>query len=88
MHENGNERRWEMAIASLPRLTPKHAEVVKWFRHDPHDAAIAQQMGLKTQTVRNYIAQILRTLGLRSRAELMLVLQEAQRHDRSSDETG
>jgi len=88
MHDNPNERRWEIAVANLPRLTPKHAEVVEWFRHEPHDAVIAKRMGLKTQTVRNYIAQIHRTLGVRSRAELMQVLQEAKRRDEPPGEAG
>lgn len=87
MHENPNECRWKIALANLQRLTPKHAEVVEWFGHEPHDAAIAKRMGLRTQTVRNYIAQILRTLGVRSRAELMQMLQEVKRYDEPRDES-
>ena len=56
-----------------PELTPRQHEVLMLLGQGMTTAQMAERMGLSPQTVQNHIKALLRTLGVRSRLEAVLV---------------
>jgi PAS domain S-box-containing protein len=52
-----------------PSLTPRQAEVLGMLEHGLSTTQIARELHLSTETVRNHIRGLLRTLGVHSRLE-------------------
>ena len=52
-----------------PDLTPRQAQVLRLLEHGYSTKQIAQELHISTETVRNHIRHILRTLGVNSRLE-------------------
>lgn len=69
----------------LSQLTPRQVQVLEGFLVEPDDARIARRMGLRVHSVRNRLTEILRRLGLRSRAELMKLALLAKLRDELED---
>jgi DNA-binding NarL/FixJ family response regulator len=57
---------------TLAELTERERQVVRLFSKYPNDNAIARQLGLRPQTVRNHIASAKRKLGISAREELIV----------------
>ena len=55
--------------APHPALTPRQAEVLHLLEHGRSTKQIAQELHLSTETVRNHIRRLFRTLGVHSRLE-------------------
>jgi PAS domain S-box-containing protein len=53
----------------LPSLTPRQVEVLRMLEHGFSTLQIAHELHLSTETVRNHIRRLLKTLGVRSRLE-------------------
>jgi PAS domain S-box-containing protein len=66
-----------------PHLTPRQAEVLHLLEQGHSTKQIAQELHLSTETVRNHIRHILRTLGVHSRLEAVA----AARHSRNQSQT-
>lgn len=62
----------EEAAADNHRLTAREIEIVGLVVDGNSNAAIADELGLKEQTVKNHIARIMNKLGVRNRVELAL----------------
>jgi PAS domain S-box-containing protein len=56
-----------------PRLTPRQAEVLRLLEHGRSTVQIADELHLSTETVRNHIRHMLRTLNVHSRLEAVAV---------------
>ena len=52
-----------------PDLTPRQAQVLRLLEHGYSTKQIAAELHISTETVRNHIRHILRTLGVNSRLE-------------------
>jgi PAS domain S-box-containing protein len=63
----------EEPIAPHPALTPRQAEVLRLLEQGRSTKQIAHDLHLSTETVRNHIRHILRTLGVHSRLEAVAV---------------
>jgi PAS domain S-box-containing protein len=58
---------------SHPHLTPRQTEVLGLLEHGRSTEAIARELHLSVETVRNHIRHILRALGVHSRIEAVAV---------------
>jgi DNA-binding NarL/FixJ family response regulator len=69
--------------ASMPpaHLTPRQAEVLRLLEQGRSTKQIAQELHLSTETVRNHVRHLLRSLGVSSRLEAVA----AVRHGRGSE---
>jgi len=56
-----------------PHLTPRQNEVLHLLAHGRSTAQIAEELHLSTDTVRNHVRRMLRTLGAHSRIEALAV---------------
>jgi len=52
-----------------PHLTPRQSEVLRLLEHGRSTEQIARELHLSTQTVRNHVRRLLRTLDVHSRLE-------------------
>jgi DNA-binding NarL/FixJ family response regulator len=52
-----------------PHLTPQQSEILRLLERGRSTAAIAEELHLSTETVRNHIRAVLRALGAHSRLE-------------------
>ena len=59
----------EPPAAPHPDLTPRQAEVLRLLEHGRSTRQIADELHLTTETVRNHVRNVLRTLGVHSRIE-------------------
>ena len=59
----------EPQAAPHPDLTPRQVEVLRLLEHGRSTRQIADELHLTTETVRNHIRNVLRTLGVHSRIE-------------------
>jgi PAS domain S-box-containing protein len=59
----------EPQAAPHPDLTPRQVEVLRLLEHGRSTRQIADDLHLTTETVRNHIRNVLRTLGVHSRIE-------------------
>ena len=62
-----------------PGLTPRQAQVLRLLEHGHSTKQIAQELHLSTETVRNHVRHILRTLGVNSRLEAVAVAAHGSR---------
>lgn len=58
---------------ALPRLTPRHAEVVRLVGEGLSNRAIAVRLSVNEDTVKKYVSRILAESGCRNRTELALL---------------
>ena len=56
------------------RLSPREQQLVKLLRQGLSEREIAEQMGLKANSVRRYIERLRDKLGVRSREEIVLMV--------------
>jgi PAS domain S-box-containing protein len=56
-----------------PNLTPRQTEVLRLLRQGLSTKQIAEELHLSTETVRNHIRHLLRSLGVHSRLEAVAV---------------
>jgi PAS domain S-box-containing protein len=56
-----------------PHLTPRQSEVLRLLEHGHSTEQIARELQLSTQTVRNHVGRLLRTLEVHSRLEAVAV---------------
>lgn len=72
----------ETLISSMSRaalhLTARELEVASLLRHGTSNFGIAQTLGLKEKTIEAYLTNIYSKLGVNSRTEAMLSLQDLQ----------
>jgi DNA-binding NarL/FixJ family response regulator len=72
----------ETLISSMSRaalhLTARELEVASLLRHGTSNFRIAQALGLKEKTIEAYLTNIYSKLGVNSRTEAMLCLQDLQ----------
>ena len=59
------------------RLTPRQAEVLALLERGRTTRQIADELHLSTETVRNHVRRLLRTLGAHSRLEAVAIAHEA-----------
>jgi PAS domain S-box-containing protein len=59
----------EPQAAPHPDLTPRQVEVLRLLEHGRSTRQIADELHLTTETVRNHVRNVLRTLGVHSRIE-------------------
>ena len=59
----------EPPAAPHPDLTPRQAEVLRLLEQGRSTRQIADELHLTTETVRNHVRNVLRTLGVHSRIE-------------------
>jgi DNA-binding CsgD family transcriptional regulator len=59
----------ESGLEGAPSLSPRERETLTLLGAGYSTAQMAQQMNLSTETVRNYVKGVLRSLGARSRIE-------------------
>jgi DNA-binding NarL/FixJ family response regulator len=68
-----DRRAWTAAAASadplLARLTPREREVLQMIARGMRDREIAEELSLSVRTVESHVAQVLRRLHVRSRAQ-------------------
>jgi DNA-binding NarL/FixJ family response regulator len=60
--------------ALLGRLTPRERDLVEEIRAGRSNKAIAANLGVKEQTIRNQLTVLFRKLGVSSRLELVVKL--------------
>ena len=60
------------ALAEMPALTRREREVLALIAEARNNAAIAAEMGVAGQSVRNYATRLYAKLGVGSRAEAMV----------------
>jgi PAS domain S-box-containing protein len=60
-----------------PHLTPRQSEVLRLLEHGRSTEQIARELQLSTQTVRNHVRRLLRTLDVHSRLEAVAVARRA-----------
>jgi PAS domain S-box-containing protein len=60
-----------------PQLTPRQSEVLRLLEHGHSTEQIARELQLSTQTVRNHVGRLLRTLDVHSRLEAVAVARRA-----------
>jgi PAS domain S-box-containing protein len=60
-----------------PHLTPRQSEVLRLLEHGHSTEQIARELQLSTQTVRNHVGRLLRTLDVHSRLEAVAVARRA-----------
>lgn len=58
----------------LPALTPRQNEVLRLLERGHSTEQIADELQLSTETVRNHISHLLRTLGVHSRLEAVAIV--------------
>jgi PAS domain S-box-containing protein len=63
----------EPSAAPHPGLTPRQVEVLRLLEHGRSTQQIAEELHLTSETVRNHIRNVLRTLGVHSRIEAVAV---------------
>jgi DNA-binding NarL/FixJ family response regulator len=77
-----NKHARETLISSMSRatfhLTARELEVAVLLRHGTSNFRIAQTLGLKEKTIEAYLTNIYSKLGVNSRVEAMLYLQDLQ----------
>jgi len=59
------------------QLTPRQAEVLALLERGRSTRQIAEELHLSTETVRNHVRRLLRTLGAHSRLEAVAIAHEA-----------
>src|SRR5262249_47652036 len=64
------------AAAPHPQLTPRQAEVLRLLEQGRSTKQIAQELHLSTETVRNHVRRLFRTLGVNSRLEAVAVARQ------------
>ena len=64
--------------AKLARLTGRERQVLDLLCHGVRSAAVAEELGVSGNTVRNYVSSLYKKLGVHSRAELIVW---TKRHD-------
>jgi PAS domain S-box-containing protein len=69
----GGPRDDKEAAAPHPDLTPRQAEVLRLLQQGRSTNQIAEELHLSTETVRNHIRNLLRTMGVHSRLEAVTV---------------
>lgn len=70
--------RWQAVVREL-KLTHRQAEIVAGVLRAMTDKQIAEEMGLKTPTIRTYLERICKRLGVTGRLQLVLrVMQVAE----------
>jgi len=67
----------EPAPPPHPRLTPRQTEVLRLLEHGRSTEQIARELHLSTQTVRNHVQRLLRTLDVHSRLEAVALARRA-----------
>jgi DNA-binding NarL/FixJ family response regulator len=75
--EHVRERRAEAALATVPHLTARERDLIRGVVAGLSNAQIAQQLGLREQTVRNRLSIVFHKVGVSNRLQLAL---EAIRH--------
>lgn len=58
-------------------LTPRQAEVLALLERGRTTKQIAEELHLSTETVRNHVRRLLRTMGAHSRLEAVAIAHEA-----------
>ena len=59
----------DTSMAPHPHLTPRQVEVLRLLEQGRSTKQIAAELHLSTETVRNHIRRLFRTLGVNSRLE-------------------
>ena len=67
----------EPTTAPHPHLTPRQAEVLRLLEQGLSTKQIAQELHLSTETVRNHVRHLLRTLGVHTRLEAVAAARTA-----------
>lgn len=57
----------EVAVGGLGELTPRQRQVIALLAADTRDEGIAETLGVSVRTVRSDLAELMETLGVRSR---------------------
>jgi RNA polymerase sigma factor (sigma-70 family) len=70
------EARQVRAQAALATLTPRQREMVEFTRQGQTNQQIAQTLMISSETVKSHVRNALNKLGLRSKTELRLMLQD------------
>jgi PAS domain S-box-containing protein len=74
------EGRDESTIAPAPpHLTPRQVEVLRLLEQGRSTKQIAAELHLSTETVRNHVRRLFRSLGVNSRLEAVAAAREASR---------
>jgi PAS domain S-box-containing protein len=72
------ERPADSTTAPPPHLTPRQAEVLRLLEQGHSTKQIAAELHLSTETVRNHIRRLFRTLGVNSRLEAVAAARAAR----------
>ena len=67
----------ETTTAPHPHLTPRQAEVLGLLERGRSTKQIAEELHLSTETVRNHVRHLLRTLGVHTRLEAVAAARTA-----------
>ena len=71
------ERPDDTTTAPHPHLTPRQVEVLRLLEQGRSTKQIAAELHLSTETVRNHVRRLLRTLGVHSRLEAVAAARAA-----------
>jgi DNA-binding NarL/FixJ family response regulator len=70
------ERRPGQGPDAPARITPRELEVIQLVADGRSNKAIARELGVKEQTVKNHLGRIMRKLGAENRVEVALMARE------------
>jgi PAS domain S-box-containing protein len=73
----GGPRDEEQASGPHPDLTPRQAEVLRLLEQGRSTKQMAQELHVTTETVRNHVRNLFRTLGVHSRLEAVAAAHHA-----------
>ncbi len=62
-----------MTLVPIPKLTPREIGIVRAILAAQSNKAIAEELGISEQSVKNRLTQLYRKLGVRNRLELMRI---------------
>jgi PAS domain S-box-containing protein len=71
------------SLAGLERLSRREVEVVRMLLHGDRVPVIARQLFISQSTVRNHLSSVFRKMRVSSQQELIVLLRERDRADRS-----
>jgi two-component system response regulator DegU len=70
-----------LAISGMTRLTGRELEVARWAARGASNHAIAMQLGLSEQTVKNHLSSAFHKLSVQNRVQLTLrIIQNLSEH--------